>query len=246
MRVFIVDDESNARENLRLRLIKIDPTVIIVGEAENIYDAYDLLINLTVDLVFLDVEMPGGNGFKLLKKLNTIDFEVIFVTAYSEYAIEAFDHLAIGYITKPIDNELLTKTYLKAKNKHSNGLDSEIIERLALGIKGINKSSKLAIPVESGLQLVDLESIITLESSDGYVIFNLLDDKRIISSKRMTYFEQNLDNSQFIRIHRSHMVNRDFVESYHKIGFIKLSNGKEIPVSRNFRSEVSRRLKERF
>lgn len=243
MKVLIVDDEINARENLRLRLSKLDPDVIIIGEASNVNDAYEMIISNPIDLIFLDVEMPGGNGFSLLEKLNSIDFEVVFVTAYSQYAMEAFDHFALGYITKPIDNELLTKAYLKAKNKQSKKIELEMISRLSREIKGFTRSSKLAIPVDSGLQMVDLETIITLESSDGYVLFTLTEGKKIVSSKRMTYFEQNLSNSQFIRIHRSYMVNRDFVESYHKVGFVKLVNGNELPVSRNFRSEVSSILK---
>jgi len=243
MKVLIVDDEINARENLRLRLIKLDPEVLIIGEAANINEAYDVIMSNDIDLIFLDVEMPGGNGFSLLEKLNSIDFEVVFVTAYSQYAMEAFDHFALGYITKPIDNELLTKAYLKAKNKQTKKLDIEMISRLSQEIKGMARSSKLAIPIDAGLQMVSLDTIITLESSDGYVLFTLTEGKKIVSSKRMTYFEQNLDNTQFIRVHRSYMVNRDFVESYHKIGFIKLINGNEIPVSRNFRSEVSNILR---
>jgi two-component system LytT family response regulator len=245
MRILIVDDEANARENLKLRLNRIDPSLILVGEAENVEEAYAFIQSTSIDLIFLDVEMPGGNGFSLLKKLSSIDFEVIFVTAYSEYAMQAFDHLALGYVTKPIDNELLTKAYLKAKNRKSNSLDIDVISRLTQEIKGISRSSKLAIPIDSGLQLVDIDTIITLESSDGYVIFTLTESKKIVSSKRLTYFEHSLANNHFIRIHRSFLVNRDFVESYHKIGFIKLTNGAEIPVSRNFRSDVSRILKER-
>ena len=243
MKVLIVDDEANARENLRLRLKKIDPSINIVGEAESVAEALQYLSKHDIDLIFLDIEMPVENGFQLLVQVKEISFEVIFVTAYNEYALEAFDHLALAYITKPVDNQLLTKAYNKAKSTLPTQDNQTILNQLANVINHVNQSQKIAIPIESGLKMVELESIIFLEADEGYVRFELKDASSIISSKRLSYFEDNLNPQQFIRVHRSFIVNKNYIDYYHKVGFLKLSNEKEIPVSKNFRTELRQLLK---
>lgn len=243
MNVLIVDDETHARNNLRKRLQDIDPSINILGESDSARSARKLIASHDIDLIFLDIEMPEENGFDLLESLSNINFDVIFVTAYNEYALKAFQYHAVGYITKPIDNQMLKSTYLKIKNSKKPTVSEQLLKSLSAEIKNSSMNTKVAIPVESGLEMIDKLNLIMLEIEDGYTALHLLDKKVIYSSKRLKYFEENLDSSKFVRIHRSYMVNVDYIEKYHRIGAITLSNGKEMPVSRKYKSNLANHLK---
>ncbi len=237
MNVIIVDDEEHARQNLKRRLIKIDPQINILDMVACASDAYISIKNNQPDLVFLDIEMPEGDGFSLLDKFDNIDFDVIFVTAYSDFALKAFESMAIGYLTKPVDSELLSRVYLKSKQSQSRLINMALLDQLAVKIENLSKSRTVSLPSEKGVDLVEAESIIMFQSSDGYTKVYLDNGVNKISSKRLKYFEENLDSS-FKRIHRSIIVNTNYIEKYYKSGFVVLKNGQELPVGRKYKNNM--------
>lgn len=241
MKVLIIDDESHARENLSRRLLKIDPDINIVDTASNVMDAFSKINTYNPDLIFLDIEMPGGDGFSLLEKFENINFDVIFVTAYAHFALKAFEQMAVGYITKPIDNDLLTKVYQRSKeniNSQKYSLDKELLDSISNRINSLS-SEKIALPTVKGLDLIESQSIIMLRSSDGYTNIYLKNGEILLSSKRLKYFEERLDDS-FLRMHKSTIININSIKRYHKTGFVTLSDGQDLPVGRKYKKEIEK------
>ncbi|MBT8234346.1 MAG: response regulator transcription factor [Saprospiraceae bacterium] len=243
MNVLIVDDEENARQNLRLRLLDIDKEICAISEAESIESAKAILDLGEIDVVFLDIEMPEQDGFALLDVYPNIDFEVIFVTAYNEYALKAFEYLALAYITKPIDNEHLSNVYTKVKKLKMPSINQNVINKLSKQLKLLRSSGKVAVPVEAGFNMIENDDIVLFEASEGYTEIHLRNGTKIVSSKRLKYFESVLDQDIFLRIHRSYIVNVNRIKSYHRVGFVVLENDQEMPVSRNYKSNVINKLK---
>lgn len=239
MNVIIIDDEKPARDNLQRRLLKIDPDITIQAMAANANEGYIAIMNHQPDLVFLDIEMPGGDGFSLLSQIDNLNFDVIFVTAYSEYALRAFELMAIGYITKPIDNELLLKVYNRSKASKSKLLDSDQLSVLMNRLQDLNTAAKVAIPTEKGVDLVKSDDIIMFRSLDGYTSIMLKSGKEMLSSKRLKYFETKLD-AHFVRMHRSTIINTTFIKQYHKVGFVILNDGQELPVGRKYKKDIEK------
>ena len=243
MKVLIVDDEAHARQNLKRRLINLDPKIIIIGEAKGVDEAITILKQNQPDILFLDIEMPDKNGFDLIESLDQISFEVVFVTAYNQYALKAFEQLALAYITKPIDNDLLVKAYEKAKANRSSSHQQDLLKALSAQLSNFNSSGKIAIPVDKGLKMVDVKDIMYAEASEGYSIVWLNDKSKVISSKRLSYYEIELEHLKFYRIHRSYVINVNHVSSYSKAGHAVLSNGITLPVSNNYKKGLQQRLK---
>ena len=239
MNVIIIDDEEHARENLKRRLLKIDSDINIIDMLSNAEEGYVSIKNNDPDVVFIDIEMPGGDGFSLLEKFDTIKFDIVFVTAYNEYALKAFELLAIGYITKPIDTELLKRVYTKSKERHSKRLNKQVLDELVERIQNISKSIKVALPTERGLDLVVADSIVFIQSTDGYTNICIDQGKNLVSSKRLKYFEEKLDTN-FIRMHKSVIVNSNYIKKYHKSGFIILMDGTELPVGRKYKVQIEK------
>lgn len=239
MNVIIIDDEEPARENLKRRLVKIDPYINIQDMVSGATEGFISIMNNKPDLVFIDIEMPGGDGFSLLSKFDDIKFDVIFVTAYSEYALKAFELMAIGYITKPIDNQLLTKVYKKSKSNQTQTLDSGILDELANKIQNLSQSNRISIPTEKGVDLIESDNIVMLQSTHGYTNIVLDDGRQVLSSKRLKYFVENLE-FKFVRMHRSTIINTSFISQYHKVGFVILTNGKELAVGRKYKAALEK------
>lgn len=243
IKAVVVDDEQNARENLIRKVLKIDNSIQILAEAEDVDSAFDIITKHKPNVVFLDIEMPGKDGFELVNLFDVIDFEIVFITAYGDYAIKAFQHFAFNYLLKPLDTDLLEKVIVGLNNKLSAKKTTNDYGSL---IQYINQSfinNKLGIPTESGIDLIEMSEIMSIESSEGYSIFKLSNGKQIISSKRFQYFEDKLITASFLKIHRSFIVNVKYIDAYHKVGFIKLSNGDELPVSRSLKNQVVQELR---
>ena len=243
MNVIIIDDEQHARDNLKRRLLKIDPQINVLDMVSCASDAYSSILNYGPDLIFLDIEMPGGDGFSLLDKIDIINFDVIFVTAYSEFALKAFEKMAIGYITKPIDSDLLSKVYCKSRDNQSRLINRVMLEELSNKIESLSKSSKVSIPTEKGVDLVLSSSIVMLQTSDGYTSIHLDDGNKMISSKRLKYFEDRLE-SNFKRMHRSIIINTEYIKKYYKAGFVTLMDGQELPVGRKYKNNIEGIIRE--
>ena len=237
LKTIIVEDEQTSREVLKNYLTKYCPTVEVLGEAANIDDALVMIRNNELDLIFLDVEMPYGSGFDLLEKLDKTNFEVVFVTAYNQYAIEALNSHASYYLLKPISIDELIKAvdYVTEIKTRENELQHSVL---------VPKSSptdhKITIPTQDGFEVLRMQDIIYCKADDNYTELFLSNNKKKLVSKTLKYFEDILKESGFARIHKSFLVNVTYIVSYKKGkgGTVYLSNGKELSVSASKKAEL--------
>lgn len=230
LNAIIVEDEETSREILRNYLIKYCPNVTVLGEAANVDDALILIRNYSLDLVFLDVEMPYGNAFDLLDKVGDRSFETVFVTAYDHYAIEALNAHASYYLMKPISIDELIKAvdYVVEIKTKENALQDEVLIP-----KTSNVNGRITIPQQDGFEILETADIMYCKADDNYTEIYLNNNKKKLVSKTLKYFEEALMDSSFARVHKSYLVNVNEVVKYKKGkgGSVVLSNGKEIMVS---------------
>ena len=236
LKTIIVEDEHTSREILKNYLTKYCPTVEVLGEAQNIDEAMVLIRNNDLDLVFLDVEMPYGSGFDLLDKFDKTDFEVVFVTAYNQYAIEALNNHASYYLLKPISIDELIKsvdyvTQIKVKENE--------LQHAVLIPKISATDNKITIPTQDGFEVLEIKDIIYCKADDNYTEIFLENNQKKLVSKTLKYFEDLLKDTGFARIHKSFLVNVSYIASYKKGkgGTISLTNGKELSVSASKKAE---------
>ena len=229
LRTVLVEDEAQSREILRNYLQKYCGQADIVGEASNISEALEIIEKQKPDLLFLDIEMPFGNAFDLLDRLGERNFEIVFVTAYDQYAIEALNTHAAYYLMKPIDIDEL----IKAVNYVGEIREKEErLEKLVLRSGMSQVEGKITIPQQDGFQVLDISEILYCKADDNYTeIF--LENKKILVSKTLKYFEQALSDHQFARIHKTYLVNVNEIIKYKKGkgGSVVLKNGKELMVA---------------
>lgn len=243
----IIDDEEHNR-NLLLKLLKkYCPIVDIICEATNVDDAFEKINTKKPQLVFLDIRMPGKSGFDLLKQFNEIDFEVIFISAFDEYAITAFEFNALGYILKPIDYSKLIKAVDKAifKIKTNESNDDILHFTKTVGAKN-DLINKIAVHHNDKVVFVNISEIVSVEGNGNICELRVLDNKSYCTSKDLKLFETMLEKTgNFIRISRSIIVNTDCVKSYSKgdICNIELINGQVYDVSRRKKAEILCKIK---
>jgi len=241
IRAIIVDDELNSRETLKLMLERYCPKVEVVAMSDGFEDALRDINMFKPDVVFLDIQMPDGSGFKLLEQFEEIDFFVIFTTAFEEYALKAFKYNAIDYILKPIVAKDLSDAVEKvSKNLNSNDFNIQSIKGILNDLKQQKKSKKIVLSTAEGMHIVDTENIIRCESDDYYTKFFFVDGSTMLISKTLKEHEELLSDSDFFRPHKSHLINLKYVKSYIKTdgGSLIMNDGKEIPVSRRKREKI--------
>lgn len=232
----IVDDEINARENLRFLLTDFCKNVEILGEASNVDEAVLLIHKNKPDIVFLDIQMPRKNGFQLIREFDEINFQIIFVTAYDNYALKAFQIAALDYLLKPIDITLLTKSIAKAQNNINNKTS---INRVNVLEENYKKITKIAIPYKSDYAIVNLEDICCIQADRMYSIIHLQNDKKYIVSKKLSYYESLLsENKEFMRSHRSWILNMNKISTYSKKNKeATLITGIQVPISKSYKDK---------
>jgi two-component system LytT family response regulator len=229
----IIDDEAKNIKLLQNMLEMYCPQVKILATDTEAKNGLMLIEELQPQLIFLDVEMPHMNGFDMLKKLEPVNFETIFVTAYSHYAVEAFEHHATGYITKPINTEKL----VAAVNTAIKRIEEKNINRNLFSILEQNTRQaapdKIPLSTSNGLIFVKLADILYCESSGNYTIFYLCSDKKIMVSRQLGEYEKLLPETNFTRIHDKYIINLSYIKEYIKGsgGDVVLENGKELPVA---------------
>lgn len=240
----LIDDEAKALESLQIKVSKFFPEIEIVALCSNPQKAIDTINNLKPNLLFIDIEMPVLSGFDVLAKIKNPDFEVIFVTAYNNYAIEAIKNCAIGYVVKPIDNDELKQAINSAiKNIQQKTAFEKNMQLLAnLGSK--STKSSIAIPSQKGLSFIKTEHIIRFEGVDGYTRIYCVDAKPILSSYNIGKFSKMLKGRSFFQSHKSHIVNLNYVQSILKEGFIELNDKSTVPCAKTKRSELVDRMSE--
>ncbi|ERM81202.1 hypothetical protein P872_20410 [Rhodonellum psychrophilum GCM71 = DSM 17998] len=235
MKVAIVDDEMHCIESLVLDLQSIDKNIELVYKNNKPEEALDQLANLELDLLFLDVEMPGMNGFEFLEQMGTIPYDVIFTTAHSQYAVKAFKYHAFSYLMKPIDDKELAEVihqWEKGKVKSNDQVNN--IKSLLTQMKseGILKS-KIALPVYDGYEFLEVDDITYCQSDNNYATFYLKDGSKMLISKTLKEVEKILEKHMFLRIHQSFLINPKYLKKYQRTdgGYVIMEDGTSIRVS---------------
>lgn len=230
----IVDDEQASRITLLNYLAKYCPEVEVKGQAVNIQEAHQLILSQKPDVVFLDVEMPYGNAFDLLEKFDRLDFEVIFVTAFSKYALEALNLSASNYLLKPVSIDLLVEAVQKAQqqiqDKKSLRTSNILLENLSIEHKQLKK---MVLPMLDGFEVVVLKDIVRCEANDNLTDIHLTDGTKRTVCRTLKFYEGVLSDYDFVRVHKSHMININCVKRYQKGkgGAVTLNDGNEVQVS---------------
>ncbi|MBD0778267.1 response regulator transcription factor [Maribacter sp. ANRC-HE7] len=236
LKALIVEDEANSREILQNYVSKYCENVTVLGEAASIKEARDFIENNALDLVFLDVEMPYGNAFDLLDQLPDREFETVFVTAYNQYAMDALNNHAAYYLMKPINIDELIKAvdYVSEIKTKETDLENKVLNAQLPGVEG-----KITIPQQDGFQVLNVSEIFYCKADDNYTEIHL-ENKKILVSKTLKYFEEALSGFPFARIHKSYLVNVNEVVKYKKGkgGSVVVSNGRELLVSASKKKEL--------
>lgn len=232
----IIDDEKNALEVLEMQLNQYCKNVNIVAKANGGIKGIETIKKYSPDLVFLDIEMPHKNGFDVLTETKQYNYDVIFTTAYDQFAIKAFKYSAIDYLLKPIDIIELQQAVDKIKNKQgSNSLD-EKIKTLFYQLQTPQKlTNKIALPIGDSMQFMEPDEIIRCESDSNYTHIFLANGKKITMAKTLKEVEENINGASFFRIHQSHLVNMNRISKYIKGdgAYVVMDDGTQITISRN-------------
>ena len=229
----IIEDEPNNVKLLTNMIGDYCPLLNIIIKESDAKNGLLLIEELQPQLIFLDVEMPHLNGFDVLKRLEPVNFEVVFVTAYNKYAVEAFEAHATGFITKPVVAEkLIAATENAIKRITEKNINKNIFSLLAQNSKEA-QSQKIPLSTLSGLLFVKINDIMYCESSGNYTNFYMLDNRKIVVSRQLGEYEKLLPENTFIRIHDKYIINLSYIKEYRKGsgGEVVLENEKEIPVA---------------
>ena len=234
IRCVIVEDEEMARNVLKSLLAQYCQDVMVCAEADDIVSGKNMIETFRPDLVFLDIEMPGGSGFKLLTSIDNVDFEVVFVTAYEQFAIKAIRHDALDYILKPIDPKELVAAVEKVKEaKYKKTLKKQYDNLL----KNIDPEQlvvrKISISTTDKIHLIDVDDIIRCESDNYYTIIYFKDGTSLMVSKTLKEMDQKLEEYDFVRTHKSHLVNMRCIKNFIKDEMMVLmTDDTKVPVSK--------------
>lgn len=241
LHALIVDDEARSRDTLLRLTEKYCPEVQVVAQAGSVEEARQMLgAHPEANLVFLDVEMPGGNGFQLLDAFPEPHFLVIFVTAYDQYAIRAIRCSALDYLMKPVAIDELVESVRRAVDKLPLLQRSEEYRQLLDNVKQWKKGEpRLALPRQDGYDFIPFHYIIRLEAEGNYTWVYTKGDKPKLVSRKIGELEQLLQGHSFFRVHHSHLINTSFLQSFKKKGggYVILSDGSQVSVSRRRRRE---------
>ena len=245
LKTVIIDDDYVSRMVLREMLLKFLDNIEILGEAGSVEEGVKLIEETEPELVLLDISMPDGTGFDLLDKLKSVNFKLIFITAYSEYAVKAFKYSAIDYIVKPLVVEELTKAIMRIPqmSKIDNTIRVKTLKD-NLFSPDDNNNNTIALPETNGFAIVRVEQIIRCEGKRNYTRILFKDDTEKIVSRTLLEFEHLLAPLGFVRIHRSHLVNLYNVVRYLKTdgGMVELKTGELLKVSPKHKEELLNKL----
>ena len=221
----IIEDEEVSRDIIKNYVEKYCTDLTYLGEASNIQDGQKLIEKHNPDLVFLDIEMPYGNGFDLLENLSDINFEVIFITAYNQFAIKAIKANALDYILKPIDpielKMAVDKAVLiqcsKARSREFKDTINDSLNNLIGEIRNnTNQITSLSLPLKNGSRIVQIDEVNYFEASNNYCVIHMINRDEFVISKTLKEYEEILGDNRFIRIHKSFLVNRDQISAYNR------------------------------
>lgn len=250
----IIDDEQNIREALSILLSQYCPEIHVCGIAASAKEGRKLLEDNLVDFIFLDISMPKEDGFAFLRSIPSNNYGVIFATAYQEHALRALKANAIDYLMKPINPFELQEAVNKAIYSHNLRRSySEIQEVYTQSLNNLNEHlqsknspvTKLTIPELSGFRLVNVADLIYLHADDNYTVLYLTDDRKIIATRTLGEFEKILEGPEFLRIHKSTIINLNFLAGYSSFqgNFAELKDGSRLDISRRKLQEFREKVK---
>jgi two-component system LytT family response regulator len=241
VKIVILDDESNAVETLKWKVEKFCKDVEVVETFVDPLKALVFLQTQKIDLLFIDIEMPKLNGFELLQTMDSINFDVVFTTAYDEFGIRAIKFSALDYLLKPIQPQELVEAVEKHKNKNANQITSEQLKVLFSNIKEEEKGPvKIALSTKESIEFVRPEDIIACTSDSNYTMVYLKNGRKKLISKTLKEFDELLSDHHFFRSHHSFLVNTKHIKEYVRSegGYLLMSNDMQIPVSRSKKEEL--------
>lgn len=242
-RALIIDDEKNVREVLELMLMRYCNEVEVIGIASSAAEGRELLQKYSIDFIFLDISMPKEDGFAFLNTIQRENYSIIFVTAFEEYALRALKASAIDYLLKPINPQELCDAVSKAarlhelRHGHEQGKSSyrESLDNLNENIRQHDKPiTKITVAEQFGFQIIDTSTIMYLEADSNYTIMHLSGLKKIVATRTMGDFEKILDTQTFFRIHKSMIININYLKAYssYQGNFVELIDGTSLSISR--------------
>jgi two-component system LytT family response regulator len=244
IRVILVDDEPQSSKALDIKLRELADDIEVIGIYNDPEKAISAIKKMKPDLVFLDIEMPGMNGFQLLEKLEQFDFEVIFVTAYNEYMLNALHISALDYLLKPVDTEELNNALARFRKRialQNNRLEKkEQFELLSETLRDQSGPKRLAIATAQGITFLKIKEIVRVEALSNYSTFHLVNKQKIMVSRTLKDFEALLTQQNFFRVNRSCIVNTDYIIKYKNEdgGVLELHDGTEINVGPHRKNEL--------
>ena len=246
IKALIIDDELKARNILNHYIENFIPEITEIKQADSVDSAIEILQNYEPGIVFLDVEMPHKNGFDFLVSLKDPSFDVIFTTAYNQYAIQAIRFSALDYLLKPVDPDELKAAVLRHQEKKESVLEKkQLFDNLVQNMdKKEIRDFRIAVPSNEGVYFFTIDEILRLEADRSYTHIHLVGKRPFIASKTLKHFEEMLDEFQFIRTHKSHLVNpRHITRVSNDNEFVLLTDGSKVEVSRRKKEEVLQQLK---
>lgn len=238
LNVLLVDDEVNNLESLEFMLVNDCEGIHVAGKFSNAREARDWLSKHTVDVIFLDISMPGENGFQFLSNLPSHHFKVVFITAHSEFAIQAIKASAVDYILKPVSIEELQQTVEKLKQSQGNPIGTEqnqqLLQHLLQTVAKKTAPKKIALPQLGGINFIEVDDMVSLQADSNYTIIHMNTMHKLVISKTLKDFEELLDETQFARIHKSYIVNLKYIKEYSTTdgGVVKMTDGNQWSISR--------------
>jgi len=244
IRSLICDDEDSNRDNLRHLLTEYCPDIEIIGESDSNESTLRLILKENPDLVFLDIRMHKKTVFEVLAQIDKPRFEIIFVTAYDEYAFKAIKFNALDYLLKPIDISELQKSVQKVKNKIVAQNENQLLRNLITNLQLEDADKKIALPQENEIVFVPIKEIIRCQAESNYTRFYFISGKSLIISRTLKEFDLALSGYNFVRVHQSHLINAKQIASYVKQdgGYLKMLDGTSVPIARSRRDELNQFL----
>jgi len=242
IKAVIIDDEKDSIDTLKWKLENYCPDVSVISSFEKPADGVSYLKKNPIDLLFLDIEMPMLTGFDVLEELGRdISFDIIFITAYDNFGIQAVKFSALDYLLKPVQNKELKEAIDKHLKKTQQKIPSEQIDLLLNNVQAERKGKRgrIALASKESIEFVDPNDIVVCEANSNYTNVYLVEGRKRVISKTLKDFEELLPPAIFLRIHKSYIVNRNFIINYLKKGDVVLSDDARIPVSRRKKTEVS-------
>jgi len=239
----VIDDEIAAIRLIQNKVKKYFDNIEILDALQDSEEAVAVILEKKPDFIFLDISMPRLNGFELLSKIKPIDFEIIFTTAHNDYAIKAFEFSAVGYLLKPIVDDLFVSAVNNCLSRLSDKKNLKLISNLIQNEQRPIKEHTITIPTSNGFFIKDVQEIIRIESESRYAVFYFIDGSKYVSSYNIGKYKELLKEHDFVLTHKSHLVNKKHIREYVNSGYVILSNDVQIPVSKTKRKDFFSKIR---